>query len=385
MLSISCNPPFVSCSGEAIEIDISSSTQCQVMTTFNLPQVNGEPVVFFESCTEETCCKRHFEAGSEIMLLQNENKFRRKIDPTKKQYFEISVRGDQCQTETCCLPFHSKMLKNCSEPKLLGIRHPDASKSMSFGSAISAGLLSFLLLVIIGMLIAFVKWKKHHRQPRNDLEAEGCQLKPIKSMSDGASSVFIVFTDDHPSHKDVVLKFATLLEADYGFKVVLELYDREKVYTDPTAWLEKSLHADKILVIWSPGAEYMMKSNQADLNQYNMFLPVLKKIKEDVITGKDLSKYGFVCFEYCSKDILPTNACFQSISRLLSMHKIESFLLMNNQGEKDEDEKWEKQSKNYTLSQSDYSIAFHEALMKMSSLARNNPDWFLIPQNLEKL
>ena len=110
---------------------------------------------------------------------------------------------------------------------------------------------------------------------------------------------YLTFFDEHPNHKAVVLRFADYLKVRFGFNVILELFDREAIYKDPAAWLEKSLaSSDIILVIWSPGAEQRWSNSEKFNHRLDLFTAVLKRVKSDLTLRRNLSKYLFAYFQY---------------------------------------------------------------------------------------
>ncbi|XP_076805012.1 interleukin-17 receptor A-like [Clavelina lepadiformis] len=129
----------------------------------------------------------------------------------------------------------------------------------------------------------------------------------LSKQSKEEVKVYIIFVDDHPKHKEIILKFAGFLKADLQLDIIFELYNRQEIYGSPADWMEKSLaKADKVIVIWSPGASKRWDQyNSRDDVHEDMFTPVLKKIKRDLFYEKNKSKYFFTYFDYCSKDVIP--------------------------------------------------------------------------------
>ena len=130
---------------------------------------------------------------------------------------------------------------------------------------------------------------------------------PVIPLSANRTKVYIVFVDDHPYHKEIILSFSSFLEGDLGFDVVLELYQTNEVYADPVGWMEKSLaECDKVIVIWSPLAaeRWCLYKNKSTFED-DFFLPILKNIHKDLFRSKNVLKYIFVYFDYCSKDDIP--------------------------------------------------------------------------------
>lgn len=122
------------------------------------------------------------------------------------------------------------------------------------------------------------------------------------------SSVFIVFLNESTEHKDAVLKLASVLQADYHIKVSLDLYEKEKIYSNPAEWFSKVMTScEKILIIWSPGAEVLWKSSKSITNRHDMFTPVLRQLDNDLIFKTSLKKYVLAYFSDCQgKDFFQT-------------------------------------------------------------------------------
>jgi len=128
-------------------------------------------------------------------------------------------------------------------------------------------------------------------------------------------TLLLVFLNEHPVHKGVVLRFANYLEKCFGFRILFELFDCETIYQNPASWLENSItSSDMILVIWSPGAEERWNNPEKFTDRLDLFTPVIKQIKNDLGLRRNLSKYIFTFFEYCDKKKLPKNVQNSSIS-----------------------------------------------------------------------
>ena len=125
-------------------------------------------------------------------------------------------------------------------------------------------------------------------------------LKVVESKS--SIKVYIVFVSDHSCHRDVLLSFANYLEGDLGFNVIFELFQTNIISEDPVTWMDKNLEeADKVLVIWSPGAAERWERNKKKHQvEHDYFTPVVKAIYKDLFRSKNTQKYAFGYFEYCS-------------------------------------------------------------------------------------
>ena len=128
----------------------------------------------------------------------------------------------------------------------------------------------------------------------------------LNSAEPTSPFIYIVFVDDHPNHRDAVLKFAAFLNFTLGCQVLFELYNNTEVITDPVAWMKQSIaRAQKILFIWSPGATKRWENKSADPGQNDMFTPVLVQVLSEISAGKNKNKHSIVCFDYVSCDDIP--------------------------------------------------------------------------------
>ena len=374
---------LTSCSDHPIAVEVEPSPPCSgnVKISYNLPHEYGKPILSLTSCNHQPCS--NLRKQREIMRFrENVFTFTKLIDFSENTNFELRVFGSDCSQESCLLPFNVSLISNCDRSFAndiyltttntdIGASSATHSRERPTSAAIIFTVLGILLAGIMVVLGLVVKSKIKARIPRTKQEEKKIKAKVMNAES---KTVFIVFTDNHPLHRDVVLKFATLLEADYGFKVVLELYDQQKVYMNPTAWLEKSLDSDQILVIWSPGAAKLIKINSS-VNKQNMFLPVIKKMKEDIMFKKDTSKYSFVYFDYCNAKDLETTEYTQNIStfqiaseleRLLAALTASKFTNLNSRSRKII----------AIPNETEQKIIFDCALSKMCSFVKSNPRWY---------
>ncbi|CAK8698504.1 unnamed protein product [Clavelina lepadiformis] len=144
-------------------------------------------------------------------------------------------------------------------------------------------------------------------QQRQD-ETEQSDVKA--GMKDKVQKLFVVFCDDHDQHRCVILKLINFLVEDLGFQVSSELSESLNLIEDAFSWMDQKLsEADKVVVIWSPlGKEKWQKYMECsviDSNSPDVFSPVVKQIRNDLRCGRNLGKYIFAYFEYCSTDVIP--------------------------------------------------------------------------------
>jgi len=119
--------------------------------------------------------------------------------------------------------------------------------------------------------------------------------------------ILVVFSDDHKNHRQVVVNFVNFLQADLGFEVFCELFQSQEISIDPFNWMDKSLReADKVVVIWSPGAAKNWNKDGSEHNvERNMCTPILKRIRNDLFLDVNIGKYYFGYFSYCKKSCIP--------------------------------------------------------------------------------
>ena len=119
--------------------------------------------------------------------------------------------------------------------------------------------------------------------------------------------LFLVFTNDHAMHQNVIIDFVKFLQADLGFQVYCELFSDQEISLDPVAWVEKCLTAaDKVLILWSPGGVQKWNNENIDDNIKNdLFTPVLRRVRNDIFHNVNVGKYCFGYFDYCTKASIP--------------------------------------------------------------------------------
>lgn len=196
-------------------------------------------------------------------------------------------------------------------------------------------------------------------------------------------TIYIVFVNDHPFHKEIVSLLASFLSHDLGFNVVSELYQTNEICQDLVGCIEKTLsNADRVIVIWSPKAfkRWELREKQVAIN--DTFTPVVKQIDKDLFLEKNSWKYFFAYFDYCLEKNIP--------SELIDKHQLTPFKLMDQiemlyfrlkgiemyaPGSVVKPEKLDLQ--NYHLSASTtYGSGLHKKLNKMSRYVKEKPLWF---------
>lgn len=157
-------------------------------------------------------------------------------------------------------------------------------------------------------LVAFKFWiyPSYWQKCKQKFKVQFNGVEQVYSIA-SSTNVYIVFVNDHPRHKEIVLKFASFLQCDLGFNVLLNLWEQAKIYQDALTWMEEALKkSDKIIVIWSPAAKTSWEAGlSTDIDVTDLFLPVVKRINSDLIANKNVGKYCFAYFNYCYEKDVP--------------------------------------------------------------------------------
>ena len=187
--------------------------------------------------------------------------------------------------------------------------------------------------------------------------------------------MLLAAANDEHKQQDILLKFAGFLSECYSINVILDLYSREQIYADSSAWLEKSmLSSDVILIIWSEGAEKRWHNPDNFTDQLEVFTPVLKQLNEDLIKKKDMSKYMIAHFGSLNGNDIPKKItkspipCFNLIRdfHLFCRHLVEFSNKSKNHAKKSK-VKFEKINRSEMLSGS--AIALENCFLE---IGRNN-------------
>jgi len=197
----------------------------------------------------------------------------------------------------------------------------DNTDSQEISPAVYA-IISIVIVLVFIILICF-GYKLHQRR-RLKFKFYETNIHPTLPIT-----VFIVFLDEHPFHKEVVLRFANYLKRSFNFKIILELYNRETIYKNPTSWLEDSLtSSDIVLVIWSPGAKERWNNPEKFKERLDLFTPVLNRVKKDNTYTRNISKYIYAYFDYYDwKDLPKLIPNSNSIPCIKLMTEFQSFCL----------------------------------------------------------
>ena len=243
-----------------------------------------------------------------------------KFDLGRYDYCDAQLKDYNNNNVRCSVKFHTSEFHNCSnerpfqalndsfrtKPELPNetfsrttkdyfTTKPDVSRvvqTTQTDTAKSSEYLLYLLiapLVVLALIVVCFAYK-YRRNIKNR----------FMQMPNFSQAVFLVFCDEDPKHKESVLKFASSLRLNFGFKVLLHLYDSEEVYRDPSTWLDNSLSSCAVvLIIWSPEAEKRWHERDTSYDRLDLFTPVLKQVREDLNFKWKLRKYVFAYFNNC--------------------------------------------------------------------------------------
>jgi len=202
---------------------------------------------------------------------------------------------------------------------------------------IASVVLVTVMMCLLKPIIVFKRWSSDQPFTLKGVIAAKPTIADSRTDEKNHSPfIYIIFFDDHFKHRDIVSKFARFLQNDLGFIVIFEQWDEENLYSNYTSWLENAMAlADKILVIWSPGAkkrwelQTSIETHQDDL--YDLFTSTAMQIKKDLLRNQAERKYIFAYFEYCSESDIPEDFREISFSQFKLMGQFEKlyFLLKN--------------------------------------------------------
>ena len=270
-----------------------------VNVTINLPVNHVSPEAYF--CREP--CNDEYKRVSVNQMKQ--------IDPNTYSFIvpekyppSVYVRGSTTKRALCHLKYNDTLWCNCGEFQSLNKNNYPFSNSSAFTVGMTI-LGSFLLILLITRILIYFRKRK---------------VWQIQSMVYPYFQIpvdlFLVYLNDHPNHTEVVLKFAALLKQDYGVNVRLDLYEREKIYSNPAGWLDEVMTScKKVLVIWSPGAEAKWRNQEQLTDRHDMFTPVLRRLNHDLIMSSNLEKYQYAYFDYCCETDIPPSFRNRNIAK----------------------------------------------------------------------
>jgi len=229
--------------------------------------------------------------------------------------WDFKVYGNKSGDEACDMWLDISIFNGCmltSEPSTsLTVSTTVSTRRDSSKESILPVIYSVIIAVIVFLILALIYFALTFFQRRRMMRAN---FYEVKISQFDPLTIFVVFSDEHPFHKEVVLRFTNFLKARYGFKTILDLYDRETIYENPAAWLEKSLlSSDVVLVIWSPGAEERWK-NPEQFTDNSQDLP--KSVQSNSIP---CIKLMTDFYRFCNKmiDLSKNSKSFSKKSKLL--------------------------------------------------------------------
>ena len=362
---------YSSCSDEPITIQATPLKDCRIKTSISLPEVYGDPHISFYSCIRRPCTSEERELKTLVNPIKMNSLWEANLNLNRSfNYFEIKASGLNCFEEICRLSFNLTDVASCGlTAQNQTFLNPKEQYNFPVGFI---ALFVFLALFIIFAFL-FVHYKLkwtlasciassksptfNNEYNKNNLEKE---------------TIFIVYGDDHQLHREVVLKFATFLEAEFGSKIFMDLYSKQEIYDNPAKWLERALGADKILVIWSLKTAAQWEEVNKVHDKLDVLSPVMRQIKNDLVLNNDLSKYIFVTFSYCKNASLPFTR--NKIRNFELMKQFQAFLDVLLKAEikksKQRTYKFDK-----SRNKSEYKCLLENAVNEMTSFAKTNLLW----------
>ena len=318
---------FKSCQGND-PIDVFANADCTAETIiirFKVPKRRGRSCIKCEdSCTMGHCNHNRDEYCDDLKIQPCETcenctteTYHYKTFAKQKKSFTVWVYGEgsdcvvtcvrNCE-QRCPLTVDSQALFahycGSTTARLIStpaVTSPDDMQSTSFSTiVIVVVLLSIVLLSFLIPWIGHLRKRKVFEKQRKYKFYETV-ITPRISLT-----LLLAAANDEPKQQDILLKFAGFLSECYSINVIMDLYSREQIYVDSSAWLEKSmLSSDIILIIWSEGAEKRWHSPNNFTDQLEVFTPVLKQLNENLIKKKSLSNYILAYFGSLNRENIP--------------------------------------------------------------------------------
>ena len=366
------------CSNEAkmkLQVAPSSFSNCSFHSanvTICMPSGHGTPYVHFcnDACSEEA---RYLYSNDVNELENGLYSFIFSVYPNS-EYYDVIVTGRDCAHENCDIQFNSSIFESCVDTTTQENHAVNIGLHPAIYAAIA--LCCILFLALVAIIVVRKLWPRVMQNLYNSL----IPCTPL--------NIFLVFLDEHSMHRDVVLKFASFLNDCFGFIVLLELYDREQIYINPVEWLERTLStSDVILVVWSPGADKRWAEYETSNDRMDLFSPVLKQIRSDLVLGKSVSKYKFAYFDYCDKNVVPAYFRTHKIPCFNLMSEFKNLYITLNNGNISTWTKMRQRAavsvcKDFDTKLTEKTALVRESILLTRRLAENNPNWtFVNPIN----
>ena len=338
----------------------------------------------FKECHNRQECQE-FQNGTTIVSMP--------IDFARHKIWEFRVSRPRSGTHACVISLNASFFNNCLSTSLSTtteaavLFQTTETQTLTTGgrktetlSPVYAVVITInVLLVLLVALLCFAKKKfqQHIERKAKFYEVAIAPKIPI--------TIFLLFLEEHPNHKAIVLRFATYMRERLGFKIILELYNREEIYENPASWLEKSLsNSDVVLVIWSPGAVERWHNPEKFTNRLDLFTPCLKRIKNEMSLHKNLSKYMFAYFEYFDNDI-PKFIQSSSIFCMQLMEDFNSFCRKLIECKRNSETLSEKPKliyeKTYSTAIQKQAVDLEKRIFEMHCLKKNKTAWVDLESN----
>ena len=359
------------CSNKAkikLQVAPSSFSNCSFHSanvTICMPSGHGTPYVWF--------CNKSYPNwiySEDVNELENGLYFFVFSVYPNSECYHVTVSGEDCAQENCDIQFNSSIFRSCAKTTAQENHIMDPGLHPAIYAAIALCCILFLALgtiIVVGKL-----WPRVMQNLYNS-------LVPCTPLN-----IFLVFLDEHSMHRDVVLKFASFLNDCFGFIVLLELYDREQIHINPVEWLERTLStSDVILVVWSPGADKRWAEYESSNDRTDLFSPVLKQIRSNLVLGKSVSKYKFAYFDYCDKNVVPAYFRTHKIPCFNLMSEFKNLYITLNNGNISTWTKIRQRAavsvcKDFDSKLTEKTALLRESILSTRNFAENNPNWTFV-------
>lgn len=152
----------------------------------------------------------------------------------------------------------------------------------------------------------------------------GCIEEDGMVMPDNVR-VYVVFTDDHPLHKEVIHWFCSFLKQDLGLDVRLNIWEEGQVATNQNKYMMTQVaNADKVIIICSAGTEGCLDRQYSG----DMISPVIRQACNQTFIGKEPGKFMVGYFPYSKPEHIPEmlhDQCKMYFSAFKLMKQFEQF------------------------------------------------------------
>ncbi|CAK8698392.1 unnamed protein product [Clavelina lepadiformis] len=238
----------------------------------------------------------------------------------------------------------------------------------------------YIILAICTSLVFIVICLGYSISRQNLVNKTHCSEADVENRIQ--TKLYIISTDEHEKHMEILNIFASYLQEDLGFIVKIHLWEQLETYEAREQWMFKRMkEADKILVIWSPGAKDLWEKCNANnfSRNYDMFTPVVKQIEKDLFCHKNAQKYYFAHFNYCSKSDIPLELLeLVSCTYSLMDDAEKLYFMLSNQENYVPGRKLhnEKTSFDFYSTTTKCEKRLKDSLATMNSMCNKNKDWY---------